>query len=58
MDPKYGDILYLRGFLGMKNVEIAKMLNISTELVNVRYQRARELILNTKGEAINEIRGK
>lgn len=58
MDSKYGDILYLRGFLGMKNTEIAKMLNISAELVNVRYQRAKAIILSTKGEEINEIRGR
>ena len=55
MDPKYGDILYFKGFLGMKNVEIAKMLNLSTDLVNVRYQRAKAIILNTMEDKINEI---
>ena len=55
MDPKYGDILYFKGFLGMKNIEISKMLNISVDLVNVRYQRAKANILNTKGDKIDEI---
>ncbi len=55
MDPKYGDILYLKGFLGMKNAEIAEMLNMSVDLVNVRLMRARKILLSTKGKELNEI---
>ena len=55
MDPIYGDILYLKGFLDMKNTEIAEMLDISVDLVNVRLMRARRLLLTTRSEEIDDI---
>ena len=44
MDPIYSDILYLRVFAGMKNGQIAQMLNISQNLVAVRFLRAKKII--------------
>ena len=44
MDPLYGDILYLRSFLGMRNTEIAKMLNIPVNTVNQRVARAKKML--------------
>ena len=58
MDPKYGDLLFFKGFLHMKNVVIAKMLNISVNLVNVRLKRARDILLSTRSEELDEIRRK
>ena len=58
MDPTYGDILYLKGFLGMKNVDIAKTLDLSVDVVNMRLTRARKILLTTRGDDINEIRRK
>ena len=58
MDSKYADVLYLKGFLGMSNSEIARMLGISVESVGVRLMRARRIILTTKGDVLNEIRRK
>ena len=58
MDPTYGDILYLKGFLGMKNVDIAKTLDLSVDVVNTRLTRARKILLTTRGDDINEIRRK
>lgn len=55
MDPTYGDILYLKGFLGMKNVDIAKTLDLSVDVVNMRLTRARKILLTTMGDDINEI---
>ncbi len=55
MDPKYGDILYFRGFLGMKNVEIAKMLNVSEQLVSARLKKARTILLTTRRNEIDAI---
>ena len=58
MDPTYGDILYLKGFLGMKNVDIAKTLDLSVDVVNTRLTRARKILLTTRSDDINEIRRK
>ena len=58
MDPLYSDILYFRSFLGMKNTEIAKMLNIPVNTVNQRISRAKRMLMQERGEEINEIRGK
>ena len=58
MDPIYGDILYFKGFVGMKNVDIAKTLNLSVDVVNMRLMRARKILLTTRGDDINEIRRK
>ena len=58
MDPTYGDILYLKGFLGMKNVDIAKTLDLSVDVVNMRLTRARKILLTTRSDDINEIRRK
>lgn len=55
LDPKYGDLLFFRGFMNMKNIEIAKMLDISVNLVNIRILRARQILLQKWGEEINEI---
>ena len=44
MDPKYGDILYLKYFLGYDLMQIAKMLDISYELVKARISRAKKLL--------------
>ena len=55
MDPMYGDILYFKSFLRMKNTEIAKTLNIPVNTVNQRVSRARKLLLKEGGEEINEI---
>ncbi|MBQ8836386.1 MAG: RNA polymerase sigma factor [Clostridia bacterium] len=45
MDPLYGDILYFRSFMGMKNTEIAKMLDIPVNTVNQRVLRARKMLM-------------
>ena len=58
MDPTYGDILYLKGFLGMKNVDIAKTLDLSVDVLNMRLTRARKILLTTRWDDINEIRRK
>ena len=58
MDPKYGDILYFRCFLGMKNVEIAKMINVSEQVVSARLKQARKILLTTKKEEFYAIFGK
>ena len=41
MDPKYGDILYFKAFIGMSNDEIAQIIGISKNLLEVRLHRAR-----------------
>jgi RNA polymerase sigma factor (sigma-70 family) len=48
MDSKYGDILYFKCFLRMKNVEIAKMINVSEQLVSARLKQARTILLTTR----------
>ena len=58
MDPIYGDVLYFKCFLGMKNVDIAKTLDISVDVVNMRLTRARKILLTTRSDDINEIRRK
>ncbi len=58
MDPMYGDILYLKSFLGMKNIEIAKMLKINVNLVNVRVVRARKILMERYGAELYDIRTK
>lgn len=58
IDSKYGDILYFRCFLRMKNVEIAKILNISESLVSMRFIRAKNFILTEKEKDFYAIFGK
>ena len=55
MDPIYGDILYLKGFLGMKNNEIAEKLKLSVDVVNMRIIRARKILIEARSNDINEI---
>ena len=50
MDPKYGDILYFKCFLGMKNFQIAETLKMSQQLVSSRLKQARNILLTTKEE--------
>lgn len=53
MDSKYGDILYLKLFLNMKNNEIAKLLNLPLNLINVRLNRAKIKLKETMSK--NEV---
>ncbi len=55
MDPLYGDILYFKSFMRMKNTEIAKMLNIPVNTVNQRIFRARNILIKKESERINEL---
>lgn len=58
MDPIHGDILYFKCFLRMKNVEIAKMINVSEQVVSARLKQARKILLTTKKEEFYAIFGK
>ena len=44
LEPKYGDIIMLKYYCGMKDKEIAASLDISLENVKVRSYRARLLL--------------
>ena len=55
LDPKYGDLLFFKGFMHMKNTEIAKMLELPVNVINVRVVRARKILLQKRGDEINEI---
>ena len=50
MDPIYSDVLYFKAFLGMKNIEIAKTLNVSSAVINTRLMRARRMLLAAIGD--------
>ena len=58
MDPIHGDILYFKCFLRMKNVEIAKMINVSEQVVSSRLKQARKILLTTRKEEFYAIFGK
>lgn len=55
MDPLYGDLLYLKSFLGMKNTEIAKKLGIPVNTVNQRIARAKNILEREEGKEIDEM---
>ncbi len=55
LDPKYGDILYLRFVLEMRNVDIAQYLGVTPNYVNVHVKRGPALLKKAYGEKINEM---
>lgn len=54
LDPMYKDIFYYRA-KGFSNEEIARVMDISVELVRQRTSRARKKILELGGERLNGI---
>ncbi len=58
MDEKYRDIMYLRYFCELGNTEIAKIVGIPAEHVNVRIMRAKKWLFSKKGDELNELRRK
>ncbi len=55
LDPKYGDILYLKYILEMKNIDIAKRLNMTQNHVNVNVSRGLAKLKSAFGGKISEI---
>ncbi len=55
LDAKYGDVLILKYYYGLRNKEIAKCLKISLENVKIRLVRGKSMIkkLLLKGESID-----
>lgn len=56
LDPIYRDVLYLRYQYSMKNQEIAKILKVSESVVKVRYHRAKKILLQKRGQELDEMR--
>ena len=52
LDPKYRDVILFK-CLGYDNTDIAKVMNISEELVRQRYSRARKQLLEMGGKYFN-----
>lgn len=58
LDPKYKDVLYARAFLGLKSKEIAELYGMPEATVNTRIKRAREFLIRSYKEEIDDIRRK
>ncbi len=56
LDLIYRDVLYLRYQYSMTNQEIAKILNVSENVVKVRYHRAKKILLQRRGKELDEMR--
>ena len=56
LDPIYRDVLYLRYQCSMKNPDIAQLLNVSENVVKVRYHRAKKILLQKRGKELDEMR--
>ena len=56
LDPIYRDVLYLRYQYSMKNPDIAQLLNVSENVVKVRYHRAKKILLQKRGKELDEMR--
>lgn len=56
LKPIYQDIIFLRYHYGMKHADIANFLNISENLVKIRYYRAKKILLQKWRGELNEIR--
>ncbi len=50
MDPKYGDILYMKAFLDLKNDEISPIVGLTPSMVATRVFRARRMLLKRMEE--------
>ncbi len=55
MEPKYGDILYMKAFMEMSNKDIAAYTGLTPSLVAVRLMRARKILLTERREELDEI---
>lgn len=55
MNPRLRDVLYFKCIANMEYEEIAKMLSIPIQQVYVRVYRARQTLIKTQGDKINEI---
>ena len=54
LDDIYRDVILLKFEQEMTTKEIAKFLNITDDLVRMRYMRARRLLIAMGGEALYE----
>lgn len=54
LDDIYRDVILLKFEQEMTTKEIAKFLNITDDLVRMRYMRARRLLIEMGGEALYE----